>query len=463
MDTPRKILWDEEETAILIHAYAQFNNGLLFRNEAIKKVSKALRERAEQKGMEIDPTFRNENGITMQMTKIEDLFSGGKHRLSPPPQVFVDVANLYKKNRTEFDALLQRATSTEAHSTPLEEDFFRWLSKKIPHNLLEKFKNVYHDLDQFFSSYKVLDIALFDPRIINVIGKVKSAVISNKILHLIHQTEMPLIQTAVEFYDIYLNEYQHVNAEEHLPTRDACTEPEPRALSPSNTVDLSEITIEQYANTRPENLYYLNNIYSADRWNELYTLLTRCLYENYPHIIKNMIGKSLFGEGKRMDIGDESLKPKMKFPKEIRAGLYLETNLSATNSIRKIKCLLDLCGVDYSKVTITYAPASKDCFDDAEEPSVPENQDIPTNPPPDAAEMPYTPKSKPPLLAEETIEAAPLSSVTAYAFAEVPRASYAQTDRIVLPRIFLHLDELHSGLIHHSYSASHANEEGHFL
>ena len=67
-----------------------------------------------------------------------------------------------------------------------------------------------------------------------------------------------------------------------------------------------------------------------------------------------MIGKSLFGEDRRMDIGDDSCIYRMKFPKEITKGLYLETHLSATNTVRKIKRLLDLCNIDYKNITIVY-------------------------------------------------------------------------------------------------------------
>ena len=69
-----RILWNEEETAILVSCFMKFKDGLLTRKEAVKMASTDLRKRAIRIGLEIDDTFRNENGISMQMSKIEDLF-----------------------------------------------------------------------------------------------------------------------------------------------------------------------------------------------------------------------------------------------------------------------------------------------------------------------------------------------------------------------------------------------------
>ena len=250
MGTSYRIPWDAEEVAVLVHGYIQLKNSVLFYNEAIKYVSHTLRERALRRGMNVGETFRNENGISMQMTKIEDIFSGGKFRLSPPPQVFFDVVQLYRKDRKAFNELLERATGASSDRAALEKDFFQWLANKVPPHILPNLQDACHKLNKFLSEYKVLDISLFDKNIIHVMDKVKSTVNSNEILHFLQQEKMPLMQTAIEFYYIYLIEAHDNDASHQLIDSPHESQPSsPVALSPAHE---QEASIHESAEIRPD-------------------------------------------------------------------------------------------------------------------------------------------------------------------------------------------------------------------
>lgn len=250
MGTSYRIPWDAEEVAVLIHGYMQLKNSVLFYNEAIKYVSHTLRERALRRGMNVGETFRNENGISMQMAKIEDIFSGGKFRLSPPPQVFFDVVQLYRKDRKAFNELFERATGASSDRAALEKGFFQWLANKVPPHILPNLQDACHKLNKFLSEYKVLDISLFDKNIIHVMDKVKSTVNSNAILHFLQQEKMPLMQTAIEFYYIYLIE-AHDNDASHQPigSPHEGQPSSPAALSPAHE---QEASILESAEIRPD-------------------------------------------------------------------------------------------------------------------------------------------------------------------------------------------------------------------
>ena len=250
MGTSYRIPWDAEEVAVLVHGYIQLKNSVLFYNEAIKYVSHTLRERALRRGMNVGETFRNENGISMQMTKIEDIFSGGKFRLSPPPQVFFDVVQLYRKGRKAFNELLERATGASSDRAALEEGFFQWLANKVPPHILPNLQDACHKLNKFLSEYKVLDISLFDKNIIHVMDKVKSTVNSNEILHFLQQEKIPLMQTAIEFYYIYLIEAHDNDASHQLIDSPHEGQPSsPAALSPAHE---QEASIHESAEIRPD-------------------------------------------------------------------------------------------------------------------------------------------------------------------------------------------------------------------
>lgn len=250
MGTSYRIPWDAEEVAVLIHGYMQLKNSVLFYNEAIKYVSHTLRERALRRGMNVGETFRNENGISMQMAKIEDIFSGGKFRPSPPPQVFFDVVQLYRKDRKAFNELFERATGASSDRAALEKGFFQWLANKVPPHILPNLQDACHKLNKFLSEYKVLDISLFDKNIIHVMDKVKSTVNSNEILHFLQQEKMPLMQTAIEFYYIYLIE-AHDNDASHQPIGSP-HEGQPSSPAALSSAHEQEASIPESAEIRPD-------------------------------------------------------------------------------------------------------------------------------------------------------------------------------------------------------------------
>lgn len=250
MGTSYRIPWDAEEVAVLVHGYMQLKNSVLFHNEAIKYVSHTLRERALRRGMNVGETFRNENGISMQMAKIEDIFSGGKFRLSPPPQVFFDVVQLYRKDRKAFNELFERATGASSDRAALEKGFFQWLANKVPPHILPNLQDACHKLNKFLSEYKVLDISLFDKNIIHVMDKVKSTVNSNAILHFLQQEKMPLMQTAIEFYYIYLIE-AHDNDASHQPIGSP-HEGQPSSPAALSSAHEQEASIPESAEIRPD-------------------------------------------------------------------------------------------------------------------------------------------------------------------------------------------------------------------
>ena len=79
MDIPFiKINWNKYETALLVNTYEDVASGKLSRKEAISTLSQRLRYGMIIKGMEISPKYRNENGISMQLSVMEFYMTQGK-------------------------------------------------------------------------------------------------------------------------------------------------------------------------------------------------------------------------------------------------------------------------------------------------------------------------------------------------------------------------------------------------
>ena len=107
-----------------------------------------------------------------------------------------------------------------------------------------------------------------------------------------------------------------------------------------------------YSYTRPISFSYSEvKVNGVSSWTDLYVKLVSMLYDEYSSVIPT--GKSFTGSG-RVDFGNSDYAKSMIAPKSVYMQMYLETNLSATNLIDKIRALLDICHVDYEKVIIEY-------------------------------------------------------------------------------------------------------------
>lgn len=123
------------------------------------------------------------------------------------------------------------------------------------------------------------------------------------------------------------------------------TEGAEKFVSFSHNVDLS-YTKPVFAS------YFEEEIEGITSWKRLYVNVFKKLYEDYDVVIP--INQSFHGGNGRFDFCTIENKEAMTYPIRIVDGKYLETNLSATNIVRKLKCLLDICLVDEENLIIKY-------------------------------------------------------------------------------------------------------------
>ncbi len=128
------------------------------------------------------------------------------------------------------------------------------------------------------------------------------------------------------------------------------------ALQETRKIDFKNITSLAY--TKPSKLtYFEDEIAITPSWTNVYVKIVNALYEDYPTVLP--MEKSFTDTG-CPDLGGVDLARKMIAPKQISPGIYLETNYSATDIVRKIKALLDICLVDYENVVIEYELRKKE-------------------------------------------------------------------------------------------------------
>ena len=106
--------------------------------------------------------------------------------------------------------------------------------------------------------------------------------------------------------------------------------------------------------TKPIAFRYRDKEYlNIKSWTQLYVEVMRCLNGDYPEVIQRLIGTNLSG-ARTIDFGSKNDYAKMRAPKEITDNLYVETNMDSTDITRKLRMILDLCGVDYAELEIVF-------------------------------------------------------------------------------------------------------------
>lgn len=103
-----RIGWDKFETALLIEAFWKIEEKKGSRIEILTKLSNDLRKRAVNNGMKIYDTFRNFNGMSIQLSNIALSFypeRSAMHRTA----LFDEVARIYINNRDDFEMILREA------------------------------------------------------------------------------------------------------------------------------------------------------------------------------------------------------------------------------------------------------------------------------------------------------------------------------------------------------------------
>lgn len=155
-----RIPWDEQEAALLVHACDNYNKGILTKKEAISGLSKTLRKRAENKGIEIDGVFRNENGITMQFMLMNELISEEKCGLRGASKLFVYMSDMFKNDRASFDKILEEENPLAVERST-KEQFYTWIEDKVSKEQLSDICIMCDEIEQYCFDKKTASYRLF--------------------------------------------------------------------------------------------------------------------------------------------------------------------------------------------------------------------------------------------------------------------------------------------------------------
>lgn len=104
----KHVSWDKYESALLFNAYENIARGENLKVEAVK-LSNTLRQYAVNRGMEIDDTYRNVNGMNMHLAQVQYFFTEGRKGLPSSSKATRQMYKLYQSNYKEYLSLLKEA------------------------------------------------------------------------------------------------------------------------------------------------------------------------------------------------------------------------------------------------------------------------------------------------------------------------------------------------------------------
>ena len=106
----KRIPLSKHEIALLFMAYERVVNGSNMKEQA-SWLSDKLRRLASIKGIVIDETFRNINGMNMQLVNVQFLFTGREKGLSGASRAIRNMYDVYMNDHNQYDAILEEVTA----------------------------------------------------------------------------------------------------------------------------------------------------------------------------------------------------------------------------------------------------------------------------------------------------------------------------------------------------------------
>ena len=362
--------WDEFEAALLLDAAEYVLKNPSAKKQTVEILSNTLRKRAINRGINIDNVFRNTNGIFLQMTKAIYLITNGEIGLPGASKIFVDMAAVKKNNPSEFAHFLNLARQQVANdkseklNSTKETLIFRLNNKHS-----EKYSSpaisrqgksisLIHDLENnvntatmlsstqenilMNSSYKMDDeTTLEDKLYVELKKECEKNQYGATLDYLIRQVDAPekdvkAILSQVEWASLKYGKYSISNEDNNE----------------YHTYDFQKNPSLSF--TKPVKALYFDELISrASTWRQLYLDFLRVLYDDYPHIINGIIGK-IFPHFSSPLVGNATHISQFRKPREFAPELYVETNISAHDTVANLKKFLDLCNVDYENIKIIY-------------------------------------------------------------------------------------------------------------
>lgn len=208
---PVRIPWNQHEVALLIDAYLRIAKGADL-GQTAEWLSRTLRRLAMQSGQQVDDTFRNVNGMKMQLANVQYLFTDGQRGLSGASAMIRQMYGLYKSNPAEYQTVLKEAIRLTGSSVSIEDAFFSYAKE---HTGLSN--NMLADYLQTAADYCHLKQPLLGMTDVKAVRNVQQKVAEGKLLRFRYGKDAQAIRNVTQLYYTFIKNYRE--PKEELPVQ----------------------------------------------------------------------------------------------------------------------------------------------------------------------------------------------------------------------------------------------------
>lgn len=297
---PERVGWDQYEIALLIEACELENTNSKSKSELVHTLSECLRKRATRNGVVVDALFRNENGISLQMTKMQYLLTDGIKGLPGASKLFEKIAVLWKKDKETFNEILDEAKkqidATRIMSDVMKsnkENFIEWI--RVQENLKlspEQIIQTIEESSQYALSHGISKIGFFEMDDPKVFIKACTKLLSQRIFRLFNKSIALNLEKCQIYYKTYLRLVDAQKAND-ITVKENSTQPQEPTIKHIETNGVGIARVE------PSNVLELKDEITLS--DKLFTLLCE-------DSEKNKYGTTLYYLAKQADTDESSAK-----------------------------------------------------------------------------------------------------------------------------------------------------------
>ena len=120
---------------------------------------------------------------------------------------------------------------------------------------------------------------------------------------------------------------------------------------------------------RPVRLEYFGEEYLCEDWDSLYIQALKCLQEDYPAIIRGMVGVT-FTSASRIVLSETAALGNLEKAMLISDGLYADAAFQVSDLVLILRTLMSKCNMDYDNLVVHYVETVNDELEEANDDSV---------------------------------------------------------------------------------------------
>lgn len=179
----RQPKWDIYEAVILLDGYLEVLQTNQPKARIVKRVSADLRQMAVNRGIEIDDTYRNENGISYQIQSMDSAFKSEKVYV-PATRLFEQVVELYRTDTKRYLVILEEAKNMIAAKQNNKNAFLAWVVTVLPPQRYKWIEANMLKIEKLAVASKLISGSIFDVTDTKTLEAINRAVGKNKIFQI---------------------------------------------------------------------------------------------------------------------------------------------------------------------------------------------------------------------------------------------------------------------------------------